>query len=111
MVAEPLWRLEIVGGCGDSPNSDGCEWHAVKSTVRLIHVTTGQALKMTGKQLPKWGFNQHEIVTDRIVVQDDTVWNVEEHRYTKSQLMSCFIELRVYSEVKIHLNINFLLSF
>ncbi|GIX90666.1 hypothetical protein CDAR_604962 [Caerostris darwini] len=37
----------------------------------------------SGKQLPEWGFNQHEIVTDRVVNQDDTIWNVEEHRYTK----------------------------
>jgi len=93
MPAEPLWRLEIIGGCGDSPvdsssSSQGCEWHAVKSTVRLVHVSTGQALRMTGKQLPKWGFHQHEIVTDRILVQDDTVWNVEEHRYTKSTFMN-----------------------
>lgn len=85
MSAEPLWRVEIIGGCGGSTNSEGCEWHAVKSTVRLIHVTSGQALRMSGKQLPKWGFHQHEVVTDRIVVQDDTVWNVEEHRYTKSE--------------------------
>ena len=33
--------------------------------------------------LPDWGYNQHEVVTDRIVNQDDTIWNVEEHRYTK----------------------------
>lgn len=85
MPAEPLWRVEIVGGCGDTGTSEGCEWHAVKSMVRLIHVTTGQALKMSQKQLPKWGFHQHEVVTDRVHVQDDTVWNVEEHRYTKSK--------------------------
>ena len=81
MAAEPLWKVDILGGC----QGGSCEWHAVKSMVRLVHVTTGQALKMSGKQLPKWGFNQHEVVTDRIVVQDDTVWNVEEHRYTKSK--------------------------
>jgi dolichyl-phosphate-mannose-protein mannosyltransferase len=81
MIADPLWRLEITSGCGAS----NCEWQAVKSMVRLIHVSSGQALRMSGKQLPKWGFHQHEVVTDRIVVQDDTVWNVEEHRYTKSE--------------------------
>lgn len=84
MVAEPLWRVEIIGGCGDPEKSTGCEWHAVRSMVRLIHVSTGQAMRMTGKQLPKWGFHQHEVASDRVVVQDDTVWNVEEHRYTKS---------------------------
>jgi len=83
MAAEPLWRVEVVGGCEETP--ENCRWEAVRSTVRLIHATTGQALRMSGKQLPKWGFNQHEVVTDRIVAQDDTVWNVEEHRYTKSE--------------------------
>ncbi len=34
--------------------------------------------------MPDWGFNQHEVVTDKVVNQDDTVWNVEEHRYTKN---------------------------
>ena len=49
-----------------------------------MHVNSSQALKFSGRQLPDWGFNQHEVVTDRILHQDDTIWNVEEHRYTKS---------------------------
>lgn len=52
--------------------------------VVLIHFNSTQALKFSGRQLPDWGFNQHEVVTDKVVFQDDTVWNVEEHRYTKS---------------------------
>lgn len=43
------------------------------------------ALKFTGRQLPDWGFNQHEVASDRLVDQSDSVWNVEEHRYTKSE--------------------------
>lgn len=54
------------------------------SKVVLVHFNSTQALKFSGRQLPDWGFNQHEIVTDKIISQDDTVWNVEEHRYTKS---------------------------
>lgn len=54
--------------------------------IRLIHVNTSQALKFSGRQLPDWGFHQHEIVTDKIIQQQDTIWNVEEHRYTKSTL-------------------------
>jgi dolichyl-phosphate-mannose-protein mannosyltransferase len=53
--------------------------------VRLIHVNSSQALKFSGRHLPDWAFNQFEIVTDKIIQQDDTVWNVEEHRYTKSK--------------------------
>lgn len=55
--------------------------------VILIHFNSTQALKFSGRQLPDWGFNQHEVVTDKVISQDDTVWNVEEHRYTKSNLI------------------------
>lgn len=50
-------------------------------------MNSSQALKFSGRQLPDWGFNQHEVVTDKVIQQDDTIWNVEEHRYTKSKLL------------------------
>lgn len=78
MPSYNLWRVEILNADKKSV------WHAITSHVRLIHVHTGGALKFTGKQLPDWGFNQHEVAADRVTVQTDTVWNVEEHRYTKS---------------------------
>lgn len=53
--------------------------------IRLIHVNSSQALKFSGRQLPDWGFRQHEIVTDKVLDQEDTIWNVEEHRYSKSK--------------------------
>jgi len=63
--------------------------------VILTHLNSTQALKFSGRQLPDWGFNQHEVVTDKIISQDDTVWNVEEHRYTKSNgtyyLRECYL--------------------
>ncbi|KAG8176363.1 hypothetical protein JTE90_020761 [Oedothorax gibbosus] len=76
--AQDLWRVEVL-----NRETEGDVWHTIHSHVRFIHTTSGQALKFSGKQLPEWGFNQHEIVTDRVVSQDDTIWNVEEHRYTK----------------------------
>lgn len=81
MSAQILWKVEII-----NRDQEGPVWHAINSHVRLIHVTTGQALRFTGRQLPDWGFHQHEVVADRVVNQDDTVWNVEEHRYTKKQV-------------------------
>ena len=50
-----------------------------------MHVHTNTALKFSGRQLPDWGFRQHEVVTDKELNQEDTVWNVEEHRYTRSE--------------------------
>ncbi|KAL3283415.1 hypothetical protein HHI36_006560 [Cryptolaemus montrouzieri] len=79
MPAQNLWRVEILN------KENGNTWHTIQSLVRLIHVDTNTALKFSGRQLPDWGFHQHEIVSDRIINQDDTVWNVEEHRYTKSE--------------------------
>lgn len=51
--------------------------------MRLIHESTGAVLRFTGRQLPEWGFNQHEVAADRQHDQKGSIWNVEEHRYTK----------------------------
>ncbi|KOC67579.1 Protein O-mannosyltransferase 1 [Habropoda laboriosa] len=80
MPAQNLWRVEIT-------NKDSTDhvWHAIQSQIRLIHVNTDYALKFSGRQLSDWGFNQHEVVADKLVDQTDSIWNVEEHRYTKSE--------------------------
>lgn len=80
MPAQILWKVDII-----NRDQEGIIWHAIKSQVRLIHSTTGAALRFSGRQLPDWGFNQHEVVADRVIEQPDTIWNVEEHRYTKSK--------------------------
>uniref|UniRef100_A0A1A9WGH5 Protein O-mannosyltransferase 1 n=1 Tax=Glossina brevipalpis TaxID=37001 RepID=A0A1A9WGH5_9MUSC len=80
MKGELLWRVDIL-----NKESEGSIWHAIKSEVRLIHVSTGAALRFTGRQLPEWGFNQHEVAGDRVKDNKDAIWNVEEHRYTKDQ--------------------------
>ena len=78
MSAQNLWKVDII-----NKDQFGEKWHTIHSLIRLIHVDTNQALKFTGKQYPDWGFHQHEVGADRVLVQDDTIWNVEEHRYTK----------------------------
>lgn len=62
MPANILWKVDIV-----NRNREGDQWHTIKSHVRLIHVATGAALRFSGRQLPEWGFNQHEIVADRAI--------------------------------------------
>lgn len=107
MSAQNLWRVDIA-----NREQVGDIWHTIQSQVsvsfkvgcfsvasasssprftfqvRLIHVNSSQALKFSGRQLPEWGFNQHEVVTDRILNQPDSIWNVEEHRYTKSEYLA-----------------------
>lgn len=80
MPAQNLWRVDIL-----NRQSDQDTWQTIQSQVRLIHVNTSTALRITGKQLPEWGFHQLEVTADRLINQRDTVWNVEEHRYTTNQ--------------------------
>ncbi|XP_046403582.1 protein O-mannosyltransferase 1 [Ischnura elegans] len=80
MPAQNLWRVEIV-----NRDQVGPVWHTIESLVQFIHVNTSHALRFSGKQLPEWGFNQHEVVSDRNIQHDDAIWNVEEHRYTQSE--------------------------
>lgn len=78
MASQNLWRVQLL-----NPEETGGVWHTIRSLINLIHVNSSQALKFSGKQLPDWGFNQHEVVTDRSISHEDAIWNVEEHRYTR----------------------------
>lgn len=89
MAAQNLWRLEIM-----NRDQIGDVWQTIQSLIRLVHVDSKTALKFTGRQLPDWGFHQHEVAADRVTNQDDTVWNVEEHRYTKCEIV--YKKIRVF---------------
>lgn len=80
MSAQNLWRVDIV-----NRDSEDATWDSIRSLVRLVHVDSGSALRFSGRQLPSWGFHQHEVVADKVLTHQDTVWNVEEHRYTKAE--------------------------
>ncbi|EFX72725.1 hypothetical protein DAPPUDRAFT_227345 [Daphnia pulex] len=80
MPAQDVWRVEIT-----NREEIGDVWHALESMVRLIHVNTSVALAFSGRLLPEWGHNQHEIVGDVMVNQPNTIFNVEEHRYTRNE--------------------------
>lgn len=79
MVAQNLWQLKLL-----NPDDTNGYWHAINSRAQLVHVNSSQALKLSGLQLPNWGFHQHEVVTDKQLNHQNTIWNVEEHRYTKN---------------------------
>ncbi|RXG71608.1 Protein O-mannosyltransferase 1 [Armadillidium vulgare] len=78
MPAQNLWRVELL-----NKETTDEYWHAVESQIRLIHLNTSSALKFSGRQLPDWGFRQHEIVADKSLDNEDVIWNVEEHRYSR----------------------------
>ncbi|KAK3753815.1 hypothetical protein QZH41_018466 [Actinostola sp. cb2023] len=74
MSAQNLWKVEVV-----NPDSSN-KWRTIQSQIRFVHVNSTQAIKVTGLQLPEWGFQQFEVATDRVLNQQDTTWNVEEHQ-------------------------------
>eukprot|EP00057_Strongylocentrotus_purpuratus_P034051 XP_793742.3 PREDICTED: protein O-mannosyl-transferase 1 [Strongylocentrotus purpuratus] len=78
--AQDLWRVEIV-----NKDVQGNLWKAIHSHIRLTHVNTSQAMKLTGQQLPDWGFYQHEVATDRVMNQDSNIWNVEENKHSSDK--------------------------
>ena len=80
MEAQDIWRVEIA-------NRDvvGDIWHAIESEVRFVHVDTNAAVAFSGRSLPEWGHKQFEVVGDPMINQPDTIFNVEEHRYTRSK--------------------------
>nr|CAG4640632.1 EOG090X015P [Eulimnadia texana] len=80
MPAQDLWKVEIT-----NRDTVGDIWHAVESLVRFVHVNTSAALAFTGRNLPEWAHNQYEIVADPITNHQDTLFNVEEHRYTRNE--------------------------
>lgn len=80
MPAQNLWRVQL----SNKDDTNGY-WHTLNSRLQLIHFNSSLALRFSGRQLPDWGFHQHEIVADKDLKNDDTIWNVEEHRYTKSE--------------------------
>jgi len=91
MPAENMWKVDII-----NRDTAGDVWHTINSQIRLIHVNTTQALKFSGKQYPEWGYEQLEIVADKNINQAETIWNVEEHQYTKDDKDKEAIEKEIH---------------
>lgn len=78
MPAQNVWQVKLT-----NPDETQGYWHTINSRLQLIHLNSSLALRFSGRQLPEWGFHQHEIVADKELKNEDTIWNVEEHRHTK----------------------------
>jgi len=80
MPAQDIWRVEIT-----NRDEVGDVWHALESLVRFVHVNTSVAVAFSGRSLPDWAHNQFEIVGDAMITNQDALFNVEEHRYTRNE--------------------------
>ncbi|XP_062873997.1 protein O-mannosyl-transferase 1 [Trichomycterus rosablanca] len=109
MPAQNLWRVDIT-----NRESDRDVWKTILSEVRLIHVNTSAILKMSGVSLPDWGFHQLEVVGDKIFkgYQQSGMWNVEEHRYGRSQEQrERELELNTPTHTDFRRNLTFMAKF
>ncbi|XP_064346701.1 protein O-mannosyl-transferase 1 isoform X2 [Camelus dromedarius] len=94
--------------------SDAEVWKTILSEVRFVHVNTSAILKLSGAHLPDWGFRQLEVVGEKLSrgYHESTVWNVEEHRYGKSQEQKeRELELHSPTESDISRNLSFMARF
>ncbi|KAF7687319.1 protein O-mannosyl-transferase 1 [Silurus meridionalis] len=109
MPAQNLWRVDIT-----NRESDRDVWKTILSEVQLIHVNTSAVLKLSGASLPEWGFHQLEVVGDKIYkgYQQSGVWNVEEHRYGRSQEQrEREVELKSPTNIDFSRNLTFMAKF
>ncbi|XP_013842435.1 protein O-mannosyl-transferase 1 isoform X4 [Sus scrofa] len=109
MPAQNLWRLDIV-----NRESDAGVWKTILSQVRFVHVNTSAVLKLSGAHLPDWGFRQLEVVGEKLArgYHESAVWNVEEHRYGKSQEQKeRELELHSPTQMDVSRNLSFMARF
>ncbi|XP_024048834.1 protein O-mannosyl-transferase 1 isoform X2 [Terrapene carolina triunguis] len=109
MPAQNLWRVEIV-----NRESDTDVWKTILSEVRFVHVNTSAVLKLSGASLPEWGYRQLEIIGEKLSkgYHQSILWNVEEHRYGKSQEQKeREVELHSPTQADISKNLSFVARF
>jgi len=75
--ANDVWRVEIVGG------SEGDKVHTVTSRIKLVHYFMKCVLTSSGKQLPKWGYEQMEVSCNPTLRDPNALWNVEDNHFSR----------------------------
>lgn len=109
MPAQNLWKVEIV-----NRETENEIWKTILSEVKLLHVNTSAVLKLSGTALPDWGYRQLETVGDKSskVYHQNMAWNVEEHRYGKSEEQKeRELEFQTPVQVDVSQNMSFMAKF
>ena len=69
--------MEIQGG------RDGDLVNTVTSRIKLHHYFLKCVLSTSGKQLPKWGYEQQEVACNPTARDPNAYWNVEDNFFPK----------------------------
>ncbi|XP_017871438.1 PREDICTED: protein O-mannosyl-transferase 2 [Drosophila arizonae] len=73
--ANDVWRVLIVGG------KQNDTVHTVTSRLIFVHYLQSCVLTSSGKQLPKWGFEQQEVSCNLNIRDKNAQWNVEDNQH------------------------------
>ncbi|XP_055300982.1 protein O-mannosyl-transferase 2 [Sitodiplosis mosellana] len=85
--ANDIWKIMIVGGRENEPVL------TVTSKLLIVHYLQNCALTTSGKQLPKWGYEQQEVSCNPNIRDPNAFWNVEDNTFDKLPNVS----FRVYA--------------
>lgn len=83
--ANDVWRVIIVG------EKDGVELTAVSSKLKFVHYLQSCILTTSGKQLPKWAYEQQEVSCNPNLRDVNAVWNIEENIFDKRNYLIKFL--------------------
>ncbi|GAB0087520.1 Protein O-mannosyl-transferase 2 [Sergentomyia squamirostris] len=75
--ANDVWKVLIVGG------RENERVETVTSSLMFIHYLQNCALTTSGKQLPKWGFEQQEVTCNPNLRDSNALWNVEDNEFDR----------------------------
>ncbi|XP_028176824.1 protein O-mannosyl-transferase 2 isoform X2 [Ostrinia furnacalis] len=80
--ANDVWKVVITGG------KDGDEVQTVRSKLMFVHYLQACALTTSGRQLPKWGYEQQEVACNPNLRDKNALWNVEDNVFEDLPKMS-----------------------
>ncbi|XP_030382543.1 protein O-mannosyl-transferase 2 [Scaptodrosophila lebanonensis] len=72
-----IWRVFIIGGKANDTIQ------TITSKLIFVHYLQNCALTSSGKQLPKWGFEQQEVTCNLNIRDKNAQWNVEGNQHFK----------------------------
>ncbi|XP_049959896.1 protein O-mannosyl-transferase 2 isoform X1 [Schistocerca serialis cubense] len=75
--ANDVWKVLIING------KDGDVVTAVSHQLRFVHYLQHCVLTSSGKQLPKWAYEQQEVSCNPNMRDKNAVWNVEDNIFSK----------------------------
>lgn len=79
--ANDVWRVQLKGGV------DGDLVLTVTSRLQLVHYLQACALTSSGRQLPRWAYEQQEVSCNPNVRDKFALWNFEDNQFDKCEFI------------------------